>query len=75
LYAGPKRRVGDDELRCDTARLGEEAAPLGRVEVSVEMSGEDPVERAVLEGKVERVPRTSCASGNLRRALWSIDGL
>jgi hypothetical protein len=57
------RGVGDDELRSDTARLAEERRPLGRLQMSVEVAGEDALE-GVARGACRRA-RPSMAS------LWS----
>jgi hypothetical protein len=50
------RGVDHHELRSHSARFCEEAFALARLEVTVEVSGKDPVERAVIERERQCVP-------------------
>ena len=49
------RRVDDDQLACDAAGLGKESFALRRLEVPVEVPGEETVEGAVRERQREPV--------------------
>src|SRR5262249_16246666 len=47
--------VDDDQLGRHPARLGDETLALLRIEVAVEVAGEDAVQRSLLEGERQRV--------------------
>src|SRR5262249_37437737 len=55
LVARSTRRIRDDDLAGDAARLAEERLTLRRFEMAVEVAGEQTLERAVCEGQREGV--------------------
>ena len=52
-FESARRRVDDDELRRDAARLVQEELAIGLLEVAVEVRGEHAVERAVPERQLD----------------------
>jgi len=61
-------RVDHDELRRDTARLGEKELAVARLEVPVEVTREHALESSVLERQIECV---ALDEGRVRRTLLS----
>ena len=57
-------RIDDHELASDPPGLAEKAHPRFLLEVSVEVSGEEPVERPVVEGQLQRVGNEELTLGD-----------
>src|SRR5512132_2472099 len=72
LLAGDVRldgRVDDHELPGHAPGLAAKRLPVGRLEMPVEVCGEDALERAVLERELERVAANVCRVGRLAAGL------
>jgi len=62
-------RIDDHELPGHPPGLAEKLLALGRLEMAVEVAGEDPLERAVLERELERVAANVRRVGRLTAGL------
>lgn len=59
--ARTERRIDDEELSRDAARLGQECIPFIRRQVPVEVAGEDSIEGVIGHDKVQRIADNSQA--------------